>query len=51
MMSGTKSARMTARAISPSKRPMAVAVSISPMKSAESQPARFRTMLQKPASR
>ncbi len=47
MMSGTKSARTTARAISPSKRPIAVAVSISPMKSADSHPARLRTIVPK----
>ena len=44
MMSGTNSARMTARAISFSKNPMAVAVSISPMNSTASQRPRFRTM-------
>ena len=51
MMSGTKSARMTARAISSWKRPIAVAVSISLRKRAESHPPRFRTMVQKPMSK
>ena len=41
MMSGTNSARTTAFAISASKAPIAVAVSISPRNSAVSQPARF----------
>ena len=41
MMSGTKSASTTARSISASKAPIAVAVSISPRKSAVSHPARF----------
>jgi hypothetical protein len=44
MMSGRKRARTTARAISPSKKPRAVAVSISPMNRIESQPARFWSM-------
>ena len=48
MMSGTNSARMTARAISFSKNPIAVAVSISPTKSTASQRPRFRTMSAKP---
>ena len=39
MMSGTNSARTTARAISFSKNPIAVAVSISPTNSTASQPA------------
>ena len=47
MMRGTKRARTTARAISPSKRPMAVAVSISLRNRTMSQPARFRIRLQK----
>ena len=47
MMSGTNSASTTALAISCSKKPIAVAVSISPRKSAESQPARFRSMREK----
>ena len=41
MMSGTNSASTTARSISASKTPIAVAVSISPRKSTVSQPARF----------
>ncbi len=41
MISGTNSARTTAFAISFSKKPIAVAVSISPRNSAVSQPARF----------
>ena len=41
MMSGTNRARTTARAISLSKNPMAVAVSISPRNRTTSQPARF----------
>ena len=41
MISGTNSASTTARSISRSKKPIAVAVSISPRKSAVSQPARF----------
>ena len=44
MISGTNSARTTALAISFSKKPIAVAVSISPRKSAVSQPARFCTI-------
>ena len=44
MISGTKRARTTARAISSSKKPIAVAVSISLRKSMMSQPARFLTM-------
>ena len=44
MMSGTNSASTTARAISSSKCAIAVAVSISPTKSTESQPARFLIM-------
>ena len=39
MMSGMNSESTTARSISPSKCPIAVAVSISPRKSAHSQPA------------
>ena len=46
MMSGTKSASTTARAISASKAPIAVAVSISPTNSTVSQPARFCTICQ-----
>ena len=46
MMSGTKRASTTARAISSSKRPIAVAVSISLRKSTISQPARLRTSVQ-----
>ena len=46
MMSGTKSASTTARAISSSKRPIAVAVSISLTNSTSSQTARFLTRLQ-----
>ena len=46
MMSGTKSASTTARAISSSKRPIAVAVSISLRKRTISQPARLRTSVQ-----
>ena len=42
--SGTNRASTTARAISASNHPIAVAVSISPMNSAASQPARRRTM-------
>ena len=42
MISGTKRASTTAFAISFSKKPIAVAVSISPRNSAVSQPARFR---------
>ncbi len=42
MISGTKSASTTAFSISLSNTPMAVAVSISPRKSAASQPARLR---------
>jgi hypothetical protein len=41
MMSGTNSARVTARWISCSNAPIAVAVSISPRNSAVSHPARF----------
>ena len=41
MMSGTNSASTTAFEISASNAPIAVAVSISPMNSAVSQPARF----------
>ena len=44
MMSGTNSARTTAFAISFSKNPIAVAVSISPMNRTTSQPARFLTI-------
>ena len=44
MISGTNSARTTAFAISFSKKPIAVAVSISPRNSTTSQPARFLTM-------
>jgi hypothetical protein len=51
MMSGTKSASTTARSISFSKYPMAVAVSISPRNNADSHPARFFTMLENPISR
>ena len=47
MMRGTKRARTTARAISPSKRPMAVAVSISLKNRMSSQPARLRMSDQK----
>ena len=45
MISGTNSASVTALAISFSKKPIAVAVSISPRNSAVSQPARFFTIL------
>jgi hypothetical protein len=48
MIRGTNSASTTARAISASKAPMAVAVSISPRNSALSQPARFWIMRAKP---
>ena len=48
MISGTNSARMTAFSISCSKKPIAVAVSISPRNSAVSQPARFWIMRAKP---
>ena len=41
MISGTNSASTTARAISSSKYAIAVAVSISPRNSTESQPPRF----------
>ena len=44
MISGTNSASTTARAISFSKKPIAVAVSISPRNSTVSQPARFCTI-------
>jgi hypothetical protein len=44
MIRGTKSARTTARSISFSKKPMAVAVSISPRNRTVSQPARRRSM-------
>ena len=44
MISGTNNASTTALAISFSKNPIAVAVSISPRKSTTSQPARFFTM-------
>ena len=44
MISGTKRARTTARAISFSKNPIAVAVSISPRNRTTSHPARFFTM-------
>ena len=44
MISGTNSASTTALSISFSNTPMAVAVSISPRKSAASQPARLRIM-------
>ena len=44
MMSGTKSASTTARAISASKYPIAVAVSISPRNKTTSHPARFFIM-------
>ena len=47
MMRGTNSASTTARAISSSKRPMAVAVSISLRNSTSSQPARLRMSDQK----
>ena len=47
MMRGTKSASTTARAISSSKRPMAVAVSISLRNRMSSQPVRLRMRLQK----
>jgi hypothetical protein len=50
MISGTKSASTTARSISCSKCPIAVAVSISPKNSAVSQPARFLIICQKPIS-
>src|SRR5207249_8727545 len=48
MMSGMKSARTMARLSSASKCCMAVAVSISLMKSAQSQPARLRIIIPKP---
>ncbi len=51
MISGTNSASTTARAISSSKKPIAVAVSISPTNSTASQPPRFRTMSAKPICR
>ena len=44
MMSGTNRARTTARSICFSKKPMAVAVSISPTNKMTSQVARLRTM-------
>ena len=47
MMSGTNRASTTARAISCSKKPMAVAVSISPRNRTTSQPPRLRTIDQK----
>ena len=47
MMSGTNSASTTARSISFSKNPIAVAVSISPRKRADSHPARFFSMREK----
>ena len=50
MMSGTNSARTTAFVISCSKDAIAVAVSISPRKSAVSQPARFWIIRPKPMS-
>ena len=46
MMSGTNSASTTAREISASKAPIAVAVSISPRNSAVSQPARLWIIFQ-----
>ena len=49
--SGTNSASTTARAISSSYRPIALAVSISPTNSAASQPARFLIIEKKPTSR
>ncbi len=42
MMSGMNSANTTARAISFSKNPIALAVNISPRNSTESQPTRLR---------
>ena len=42
MISGTNNANTTARAISASNCPIAVAVSISPRKRAANQPARLR---------
>ncbi len=47
MMSGMKSPSTMARLSSASKVCMAVAVSISPRKSAQSQPARFLIMVRK----
>ncbi len=51
MMSGMKSARTTAAAISPSKYCMALAVSISPRKSSDSQRPRLRIISSRPTSR
>src|SRR5438034_8168349 len=51
MISGTNSASTTARAISASKKPIAVAVSISPMNSAASHPPRFRSIVARLTSR
>ena len=48
MISGTNSASTTARSISRSNAPIAVAVSISPRNSAVSQPARFWIIFMKP---
>ena len=51
MISGTNSATTAAFSISPSKYPIAVAVSISPRNSAASQPPRFFTISQNPTSK
>ena len=51
MIKGTNRASTTALAISCSKKPIAVAVSISPRKRTASHPARFLTIPQNPVSR
>ena len=51
MISGRNTASTTARAISSSKKAIAVAVSISPRKSTASQPPRFFSIAANPISR